>query len=134
MERYCIVEAYPEFRVFHVGWETLKGVLGGEPIPILWTEFVNPNSNHELEYNLEAGKSFHAARYIEVKPLDAGAYISFFGDWSESLRAMHVAHIEPYVNVDGTTDFTHIAKYSLGNVPNEPLISVLKKEKDNDRD
>lgn len=107
-----LVSSHPEFRVLQVGWETLKGVLGEFPVPIIWAEFIPADADspatRQLRYSFEAGRSAHAAQYLRATAMDATKYRTFFSRWSKDLQSVGVAHITPYVHADSHIDQTHL--------------------------
>jgi hypothetical protein len=115
---FSLIGPHPEFRVFQVGWETLKGVLEETPVPILWLEFVRVEAVRELRFSFEAGKSAHAAIYLVVNPMDAANYRECFEKWHQDLVISRVSHIRPYIFLDEKTDESHLIQHLKGKVPN----------------
>ena len=106
-----LVDASPEFRVVRVGWESLRGVLGELPVPILWPECVKSDfdevGKRQLPYSFDAGRSPYWSRYLNERSLNSREYRDFFERWNSDLQAHGVSHIQPYIKADNLIDGGH---------------------------
>ena len=106
-----LVDSAPEFRVLQVGWESLRGVLGDLPVPILWPECVKSDfdevGKRQLPYSFDSGRSKYWSSYLHQRPLSAREFRDFFEHWNSDLEVHGVSHIKPYVKANKLMDEGH---------------------------
>ncbi|MEO1243738.1 MAG: hypothetical protein AAFX54_17650 [Pseudomonadota bacterium] len=113
----------PPMRFVHVGWSALNGVLGEEPVPILWAEDIEASDEKIFRRRVfDHVTNSHEAAYRNIKArindglegiLDYEELIIFFRHLHSSFVRSGVSHVIPYVSYSDM-DEDHAEAWRLG--------------------